>query len=176
MADYWDGLVREKFTSKVKEAEKTIKIPRFQFIAAELKEYEIEIPESYDDGFDVAIQTLAKIQKYRDILVSTRIDMIDKRNLLNKLWHTARSSFLVKDESINEMRTVIRREAAIKMMFSSLFNKKELANDNVSCLTDLTENAIAKFSVCSRQITLMELQVKLGEVESKRRWTKKEER
>ncbi|GAH41024.1 unnamed protein product, partial [marine sediment metagenome] len=146
-----------------------IEVPRFNAISKEVKEYDVEVPGAYEDGMDIAIRTLADIQRYRDVLISLKIAMIDKRNRLSKLWHTARASLMLRDPGIDKMETVVKKEAAIKLTFTSLFDKKQLASDNVECLVDLVDNAIAKFNTVSRQVALMEMQVRLGEVESKRK-------
>jgi len=175
MAELWDEEFLQKFAQKIVEAEHEIKVPRFNAILKEVKQFDVEVPGRYDDGMDIAIQTLADIQRYRDVLIALKIAMIDKRNRLSKLWNTVRASLMLRDPSIDKMETVVKKEAAIKLTFPSLFDKKQLADDNVECLVDLVDNAIAKFNTVSRQVALMEMQVRLGEVEGKRKRFRKEE-
>jgi len=175
MAELWDEKLKQKFIEKINETEKKIEVPRFNAILKEVKKFDVEVPGRYDDGMDIAIQTLADIQRYRDVLIALKIAMIDKRNRLSKLWNTARASLMMRDSEIDGMETVAKKEAAIKLAFIALFDKKELANDNAECLVDLVDNAIAKFNTVSRQVALMEMQIRLGEVEGKKKRFRKEE-
>lgn len=168
MLEKWEGNEGEEFVTKIKELCDDIKVPTISSVLAEIKKFDVEVPSDYNDGMDIAMEVLAGIQKYRDIVIALKIVMIEKRNGLYRLWNFAKSSSLIRDSDIDAINTVNKKEAAIKLTYDDLYIKHQLANENVECIIDLVENAIAKFNVVSRQITLMELQIRLGEAERKR--------
>ena len=169
MMEKWNDNDRQIFINEVCEAAARINILPFQIIYKKMQEYDVQVPENYSDEMDNAIKVLAAIQKYRDVAIALKLDLVDKRDELGRLWSFAKSSFMTKDIETSEQNTVIQKEAVIKVVFPELFDKKEEAGTNVMCLESIVDNAISKFSTVSRQVALMEMQIKLGEVESKRR-------
>ena len=136
-------------------------------ILDELKTFKVDLPRSYTMGVGKVNELNSTIQGFRDRVTEIALDVSRALFYRTRLRDLASEHLLTTYDEVRNLRSVELRTAAVASGCQEFIREVARGEFVEQQIKKALDNLIAKNDNLSRQVTVVDLQLKLGEINRK---------